>query len=461
MRIMKPSLSPALKPGPTPRLATKSALRAFQYTEEYDIAEPLIASILWGRSRERQQASVQLDSVNDQIQAKNIRYKIPKSNGCIDIAAFKTASEQLVQASITFAGSQDTTLFLRAKNDLDKCIRLCKLPKSWNIEWGEFLDFHRERVGRSNTQGNHHKKSRNAQRDLPNEAEDEYDDGDVQAGYHEESGVDDEEEEEQEETHNGYHGDENEYSDQEDEYDDDEEEEYDEYDDEENEHDQGEGDGYDEGEGEEDDEYDDAEDDELDQENPDHDSFYDGPELIYHTERELECVDIGLVRRRAQNHYGLLLTSGSILGWRKTKLAGLVAVMGYECQGKRTARVKRHNDPNDEQESVMKDRSSSKVLGIGLIAWEVDSKSVFEPTKSLFPTTNGTYPATFIAVRWEGDIWTWESREDFHSLMKDLSQFEVDILMYFMAISQEGDYLKAMTGKRPTFPGLGFDIAST
>jgi hypothetical protein len=283
----------------------------------------------------------------------------------------------------------------------------------------------------------------------------------VQAGYHEESGVDDEEEEEQEETHNGYHGDENEYSDQGDEYDDDEEEGYDEYDDEENEYDQGEGDGYDEGEGEENDEYDDSENDELDQEGPDHDSFDDGPELIYHAERELDCVDIALVRRRAQNHYGLLLTSGSILGWRKTKLAGLIAVMGYECQGKRTARVKRHKDPNNEQESVMKDRSSSKVLGIGLIAWEVDSKSVFEPTKSLFPTINGTYPATFIAVRWEGDIWTWESREDFHSLMEDLSQFEVDILLYFMAISQEGDYLKAMTGQRPTFPGLGFDIAST
>ena len=283
----------------------------------------------------------------------------------------------------------------------------------------------------------------------------------MQAGYHEESGVDDEEEEEQEETHNGYHGDENEYSDQEDEYDDDEEEGYDEYDDEENEYDQGEGDGYDEGEGEENNKYDDSENDELDQEGPDHDSFDDGPELIYHAERELDCVDIALVRRRAQNHYGLLLTSGSILGWRKTKLAGLIAVMGYECQGKRTARVKRHKDPNNEQESVMKDRSSSKVLGIGLIAWEVDSKSVFEPTKSLFPTINGTYPATFIAVRWEGDIWTWESREDFHSLMEDLSQFEVDILLYFMAISQEGDYLKAMTGQRPTFPGLGFDIAST
>lgn len=101
----------------------------------------------------------------------------------------------------------------------------------------------------------------------------------------------------------------------------------------------------------------------------------------------------------------------------------------------------------------MKDRSLS-ILGVGLIAWEVDSMSVFEPIKPLYPTPNGTYPTTFIAVRWEGDIWTWESREDFHSLIGDLSRFELDILLYFMAMSQEGDYIKAMTGKRPTFQGI-------
>jgi hypothetical protein len=46
----------------------------------------------------------------------------------------------------------------------------------------------------------------------------------------------------------------------------------------------------------------------------------------------------------------------------------------------------------------MKDRSLL-ILGIGLIAWEVDSKSIFEPTKSLYPTLNGIYPTIFIAVR--------------------------------------------------------------
>lgn len=141
---MKPS---SLKSGPAPRLSTKSTLQAPQYTEEYDIAEPLIASVLWGRSSEKQQASIQLDSVNGQIQAKNIRYKIPKANGCIDVAAFKAAAKQLGQASAAFAGSKDTRLFLHAKHDLDECIRIGKLPKTWNIEWEVFLDFHRERVG--------------------------------------------------------------------------------------------------------------------------------------------------------------------------------------------------------------------------------------------------------------------------------------------------------------------------
>ncbi|KAJ6094241.1 hypothetical protein N7467_003086 [Penicillium canescens] len=81
------------------------------------------------------------------------------------------------------------------------------------------------------------------------------------------------------------------------------------------------------GEGEENDKYDDSENDKLDQEGLDHDSFDNGLELIYHAERKLDCVDIAL---------------------RKTKLAGLIAVIGYKCQGKRTARVKRHKDLNNK-----------------------------------------------------------------------------------------------------------------
>lgn len=114
--ITKPSLKPTLKSGPAPRPAAKPTLLAPQYTEEYDIAEPLIASILWSRSSERKQASLQLDSVNDQIRAKNIKHKISKANGCIDIAAFKTAAEQLGQASIAFAASQDTKLFSHTRS---------------------------------------------------------------------------------------------------------------------------------------------------------------------------------------------------------------------------------------------------------------------------------------------------------------------------------------------------------
>ncbi|KAJ5588782.1 hypothetical protein N7537_011460 [Penicillium hordei] len=373
----------------------------------------------------------------------------PKVNGCIDIAAFKAAAEQLNQASTAFAGSKDTKLFFIAKQDLEECIRIGKLPKSWNIEWEVFLDFHRERVGRSNADGSQHKSISIAQRDIFEEEEEGYNDEDVEVEYHEYSGVDYEEEEEEAAVQNGYYEDENDYRD---EYDDDDNrvEEYGGHTDEENE------DGYDEYSGddsEDDDKDEDSHEDETDQENPGHDSIGEGPKFAYHTERELECVDISLIRRRAQNHYGLLLTSGSILGWRKTKSEGLLAVMGYECRGNRTSRVKQHKDTNGAQESVMKDRSLS-ILGVGLIAWEVDAMSVFEPIKSLYPTPNGTYPATFIAVRWEGDVWTWESREDFHYLMGDLSQFEVDILLYFMAISQEGDYLKSMTGKRPKFPGI-------
>ncbi|KAJ5153968.1 uncharacterized protein N7500_009407 [Penicillium coprophilum] len=274
-------------------------------------------------------------------------------------------------------------------------------------------------------------------RDLFEEEEDEYNNNDLEVDYYEYSGVNYKEEEEEEEdkevgdkeeeeegaNHNRYYKDEIEYSD---EYNNDyrEEERYIGYTDTENK------DGYDKREGK-------YSEDRIDQESLDHDSINKGLEFAYHTERELECVDISLIRYRAQNHYGLLLTSGFILGWRKTKLAGLVVVIGYECRGRRTARVKQYKDLNNRQESMLKDRSLS-ILGVGLIAWEVDSKSLFEPTKSLYPTLNGIYPTIFIT----------ESREDFYSLVGDLSQFEVDILLYFM----EGDYLKAMTRKRPIFP---------
>ncbi|KAJ5967153.1 hypothetical protein N7501_003401 [Penicillium viridicatum] len=160
-----------------------------------------------------------------------------------------------------------------------------------------------EEICRSNTNGNQHKRISNAQRDLFEEEEDEYNDDDVEVDYHEYSGVDYEEEEEEEEdkevedeeveeeeeeeegaNHNGYYEDKIEYSD---EYDDDdhgEEERYVGYTDTENK------DGYDEREGE-------YSEDGIDQESLDHDSINEGLEFAYHTERELECVDIGLIRR--------------------------------------------------------------------------------------------------------------------------------------------------------------------
>lgn len=52
--------------------------------------------------------------------------------------------------------------------------------------------------------------------------------------------------------------------------------------------------------------------------------------------------------------------------------------------------MKQHKDPNVRQESVIKDRFLS-MLGIGLTAWEVDFKSVFELTKSLYPTQHLTF----------------------------------------------------------------------
>lgn len=119
-----------------------------RYEEEHDITAPLIASILWGHSGEQKRAAHQLASINDQIRAKNIKSKLHKASGCIDILAFKVAAEGIRQASTAFESGNDTTLFKEAKKKLKRCIQPGNLPRSWNIEWEEFMDFHRDRLGR-------------------------------------------------------------------------------------------------------------------------------------------------------------------------------------------------------------------------------------------------------------------------------------------------------------------------
>jgi hypothetical protein len=36
--------------------------------------------------------------------------------------------------------------------------------------------------------------------------------------------------------------------------------------------------------------------------------------------------------------------------------------------------------------------------------------------------------------------------------MEDLSPFEVDVLLYFIAVFQESEYQERLTGERPDFP---------
>lgn len=129
----------------TPHSRSNSKIQ--QYEEEYNIAAPLIASLLWGHSGVQKRAAHHLTSINDQIRAKNIRSKIHKASGCIDIPAFRVAAERLRQASTDFESEKDTTLFKEAKQSLQRCIDLGKLPRSWNVEWEDFMDFHRDRIG--------------------------------------------------------------------------------------------------------------------------------------------------------------------------------------------------------------------------------------------------------------------------------------------------------------------------
>ncbi|KAJ5178855.1 hypothetical protein N7492_002065 [Penicillium capsulatum] len=185
-----------------------------------------------------------------------------------------------------------------------------------------------------------------------------------------------------------------------------------------------------------------------------------------HLPKWKKSVSLHTIRQNAQKAYGgygFLLSVGSSLGRHKTKDGRVLVVLGYECQGKHIARVKpgddnicselEFNNPQDQDISCGREgRTSHHVKGIGLVAWAVDEKQSLDATKSLYPKRDTLYPDTLIWVHWTDELWTWESRESLRSIMCDLSSYEVDVIIYFVAVSQEADYQEKLAGERPIYP---------
>ena len=421
------------------------------YDEEYDAAAPLIASMFWSSTSEQLQASEQIKVLNRQIRAKNIQRNLRASTGCIDIGVLISTAKCLQNASLELAKSGDTTSFKFAKRELQESIKTHKWPESWGVEWDQFLDYHTNRLSKDSLSNADimkipMDKSPELQVDKDAYSEDgsyprseapmDEDAYSEDGSYPRSEAPVDEEAYSEDGSYPRSEApvDEEAYS--------------------------------------EDGSYPRSEA-PMDEEAYSEDGSYplDKPtedesrqQARSQLPRWMKSVSLHTIRQNAQKaygSYGFLLGIGSHLGQHKTTDGRALVILGYEFQGKQIARVKPgdenlRSELNNPQEQEIgfgpEGRTSHHVKGIGLVAWAVDEKQSLDPTKILYPKRDALYPDTLVWVHWTDGLWTWESRESLRCIMCDLSSYEVDVIIYFVAVSQEANYQEELTGERPTYP---------
>ncbi|QMW35707.1 hypothetical protein G4B84_011198 [Aspergillus flavus NRRL3357] len=177
--------------------------------------------------------------------------------------------------------------------------------------------------------------------------------------------------------------------------------------------------------------------------------------------------------RQAEKEYGVPFTPGVTLGWRSFGRTKYSLIVGHQYQGKMIARVvSSANTPKNRETSIdlnarghikgTRKYTSAFVQGTGLVAWRVGEANELNPTASLRPDRDMSYPETYVGVLWDDGAWTWESRENFRSIMGDLTPLQTDILIYRWATSQDAEYKEALTGQRPKYPAISpFDVQHT
>ncbi|GMG07846.1 unnamed protein product [Aspergillus oryzae] len=113
------------------------------YTEQYDAAAPLIASLLWSSQAEQPTPIVkQLKLLNTQIQAKNSQNRRRQDDGTLDLDLFTWLREQIKDAAATYYISQDAKKFRKAQARLKGAIKRFHWPETWNIEWEQFMEYY-------------------------------------------------------------------------------------------------------------------------------------------------------------------------------------------------------------------------------------------------------------------------------------------------------------------------------
>ncbi|KAF4211686.1 hypothetical protein CNMCM6805_000661 [Aspergillus fumigatiaffinis] len=173
------------------------------------------------------------------------------------------------------------------------------------------------------------------------------------------------------------------------------------------------------------------------------------------------------IRHEAEKEYGIPFTQGAVLGWSGSEESGYSLIVGSQHGGKKIARIIQstnlpsHVDDNMSIELNSRAKQainhetvydSRLIEGIGLVAWKVNARHELDPTSSLHPGKVKPYPETYVWVLWYDGAWSWESRWGLQQIMQELTDFQVDLLIYRLATSQDADYRESLTGERPSYP---------
>jgi hypothetical protein len=339
------------------------------YSEEYETATPLIASLLWSLPGERPDHVVkQLKELNTQIRTKNIQAKRRQNEGLINVELFLSLGDQLQEAATTVAGS-DEERFLESQETLQNAIEEFQWPEDWNIEIDQFTEYC-EALAKvdDNTSG---------MQDI------------AQAPYDGDLG-------------------------------------------------------------------------QSDSEASDIDELFDDNISNWQSATPLDDI-----RHEAEKEYGIPFTQGAVLGWSGSEASGYSLIVGSQYDGKKIARVTQATNLPSHVDDNMSIKLNSRagqainnetvydsrlIEGIGLVAWKVNARHELDPTSSLHPGKVEPYPETYIWVLWYDGAWSWESRWGLQQIMHELTDFQVDLLIYRLATSQDAAYRESLTGERPSYP---------
>lgn len=470
------------------------------YEEEYDTASPLIVSVLWGGRETRESSVAKINSLNNDIQAKNQKHGLDIDTGCIDVTLFEISALQLERASFEFESSGKSSIFFKVKRNLDIMIRDNKWPQIWGIEWDQFIDYHKSRVPTTRspkkvrfqsetdarlTNGSEDKTlgetdlsaskidrepESDSQPEIENTSESETSDDSETDDHPESDGDSESESESNSESENSdnleIYGDSDAETGNDSETDDFSESEDD------NDSDSDSGSNSDSGSESDGQSEDDANLESQNSDSPGSDSDSDsesginsdsGQSTSHHStidgsEMKLTPLPLDSIRKKAQKLSGVTLTHGSTLACQVIE-GTLISIVGYSENGKMTARVKKDRSQGTENLRLgtilaqdSKERSCSRVKGIGLVAWGLDEYRASNSVASLYPKESSKYPDTFISVYWDDNTWSWESRSTLGLIIDDLNAYETDLLIYCLAVMQEADYQESISGKRPVFP---------